>query len=52
MSSEDAADYMNELAQGNAAMANEFRITTVSMEKVFYTYINTYTSIYSYTYAH
>lgn len=34
MSSEDASDYMDEMAQANPAMANEFRITTVSMEKV------------------
>lgn len=34
MSSEDANDYMHEMAQTNAANANEFRITTVSMEKV------------------
>lgn len=35
MSSEDANDYMNEMSQSNSANANEFRITTVSMEKVF-----------------
>lgn len=35
MSSEDANDYMHEMAQTNAANANEFRITTISMEKVF-----------------
>jgi hypothetical protein len=51
MSSEDATDYMNEIAQGNAAMASEFRITTVSMEKVcshIQTSIHTHTYIYIY----
>ncbi|KAJ1428290.1 hypothetical protein B484DRAFT_449925 [Ochromonadaceae sp. CCMP2298] len=34
MSSEDAADYLDEMAQVNAYSANEFRLMTVSMEKV------------------
>lgn len=34
MSSEDANDYLNELAQGNPQNTNEFRVMTVSMEKV------------------
>jgi hypothetical protein len=34
MSSEDANDYLNELAQGNPQNMNEFRVMTVSMEKV------------------
>ena len=34
MSSEDANDYMNEIAQGNPQNINEFRVMAVSMEKV------------------
>jgi hypothetical protein len=34
MSSQDASDYLNEMAQVNSPNANEFRIMTVSMEKV------------------
>lgn len=34
MSSEDAVDYLDEMAQINSLNANEFRIMTVSMEKV------------------
>jgi len=34
MSSEDANDYMNEMAQGSPQNVNEFRIKTTSMEKV------------------
>jgi len=34
MSSEDADDYLNELAQGNHQNINEFRMMTTSMEKV------------------
>jgi hypothetical protein len=49
MSSEDATDYMNEIAQGNAAMASEFRITTVSMEKVC---SHIQTSIHTHTHTH
>ena len=34
MSSEDANDYLNEMAQGNPQNINEFRLMTTSMEKV------------------
>ena len=34
MSSEDANDYLNEMAQGSPSNINEFRITAVSMEKI------------------
>ena len=34
MSSEDANDYLNEMAQGNPQNINEFRVMTISMEKV------------------
>ena len=34
MSSEDANDYLNEMAQGNPQNINEFRVMTTSMEKV------------------
>lgn len=34
MSSEDANDYLNEMAQGSPQNINEFRITAVSMEKI------------------
>ena len=34
MSSEDANDYLNEMAQGNPANVNEFRVMTTSLEKV------------------
>ena len=34
MSSEDANDYLNEMSQVNSFNANEFRIMSVSMEKV------------------
>jgi hypothetical protein len=34
MSSDDANDYMNEMAQSNPANLNEFRLMTTSMEKV------------------
>lgn len=34
MSSEDANDYLNEMAQGSPTNINEFRITAVSMEKI------------------
>ena len=34
MSSEDASEYLNEIAQGNPANVNEFRIMTSTMEKV------------------
>ena len=34
MSSEDANDYLNEIAQGSPANINEFRLTTTSMSKV------------------
>ena len=36
MSSEDASDYLNEMAQGNPYNVNEFRVMTTSMEKVMY----------------
>ena len=34
MSSEDASDYLNEIAQGSPQNINEFRLMTTSMEKV------------------
>lgn len=34
MSSEDANDYLSEIAQGNAGNVNEFRVMTTSMEKI------------------
>ena len=34
MSSEDANEYLNEMAQGSPGNINEFRITAVSMEKI------------------
>merc|ERR1711871_1354144 len=34
MSSEDANEYLNEMAQGSPSNINEFRITAVSMEKI------------------
>ena len=34
MSSEDASEYLNEMAQGNPQNVNEFRIMTTSLEKV------------------
>lgn len=34
MSSDDANDYLNELAQGNPQNVNEFKLMTTSMEKV------------------
>ena len=34
MSSEDASEYLNEMAQGNPYNVNEFRVMTTSMEKV------------------
>ena len=34
MSSEDASEYLNEMAQGNPQNVNEFRIMTSSLEKV------------------
>jgi len=34
MSSDDANEYLNEIAQGNPANLNEFRVTTSSLEKV------------------
>lgn len=34
MSSEDANDYLNELAQGSPSNVNEFRVMTTSMEKI------------------
>lgn len=36
MSSEDANEYLNEMAQGNPQNINEFRVMTISMEKVRY----------------
>lgn len=34
MSSDDANEYLNEIAQGNPANLNDFRVTTTSLEKV------------------
>ena len=34
MSSEDANDYLNEMAQGSPQNINEFRVTATSMEKI------------------
>lgn len=34
MSSEDANDYLSEMAQGNSQNVNEFRIMTSSLEKI------------------
>jgi hypothetical protein len=34
MSSDDADEYLNEIAQGNPSNVNDFRIMTTTMEKV------------------
>lgn len=39
MSSEDANEYLNEMAQGNPQNINEFRVMTTSMEKVRFDHI-------------